>query len=174
MHKYIYQLSTSPIPLSEFITIDDVLDYYPSFIYEIAEYVDYIPAGEHSSAHAALYRSLAHANSKNPFSVNLTKLSPDTPEVLSLREGIREGYFSHRYAMFQKALKQLSCIDEVSFANDENGAVGYRMYDLRSAFNERFGTYIWIDDELLTLDEFVRSCKLNTPYYFGNILDYHF
>lgn len=174
MHKYIFQLSTSPIPLNEFITIEDMLDYSPAFIGDVADSVDYIPAKEHSSAHSALYRELAHANCKNPFAVNLYKLTPNTPEVLTMRDGVREGYFAARFDMFQKVLERLSGVDADAFSNDESRAVEYLMCQLRSAFNERFGTYVYVDEELLTLDEFIRTCELNIPYYFGNVLDYHF
>lgn len=174
MHSRIFQLSTSPIPKDEYITIEDIC-YVPfNFIGEIADYVDDIPETRLTSEYAALYRDLAVANRITPFSVNMSKLSTAASELLTFGEGFRQGFFHTKYLTFRDILHRLDAIDESKFSQDPTGNLGYLVYLLRSAHNDRFGTYIWIDDDLLTLDEFVRTCELNTPYYFGNVLDYYF
>lgn len=172
MHKRIYQLSTSPIEKDEFITIEDI-SYAPfNFVGEIADYVDDIPEAQSSSAYVELYRSLAHANNIKPFSVNMTKLS-GAPEVIMFGEGFREAYFTEKFKRFRDVLDRLSGVDLDGFSNNIHAGVPFLIFRLNNTYNEKYGHYIWIDDDLLTLDEFARSCELNTPYYFGNVLDYH-
>lgn len=174
MHSRIFQLSTSPITPDEFITTRDISDASFNFVGEIADYVDDIPESQLTSEYVGLYRDLAHANDATPFSVNMVKLSNGAPETLIFSEGFPQGYFRKKYAEFREVLRKLDAVDAAQFADDPTGNVAYLVFLLRSAHNERFGAYIWINGDLLTLDEFVRTCELNTPYYFGNVLDYHF
>lgn len=174
MYSRIYQLSTSPISKDEFITTEDIA-YAPfNFIGDIADYVDDIPEAQIGSEFVALYRAMSHANNSHPFAVNMVKTTLDSPHTFIFGDNFRIGYFADKFANFQTMLERLSGIDQETFSTNEANSLGYMMYLLREAVDNRFGYYIWIDDDLLTLDEFVRSCELNTPYYCGNVLDYHF
>ena len=52
--------------------------------------------------------------------------------------------------------------------------MGGYIFDVRDAYNETFGDYVWSEDNgLETRDEFMRHTKPGTRYYFGGTLDYH-
>ena len=45
--------------------------------------------------------------------------------------------------------------------------MGYRSED------DKFGDYIYVDEELMVFPEFVRGCVVGEPYYIGGIVSYH-
>lgn len=48
------------------------------------------------------------------------------------------------------------------------------MFELRDAYNCRFGESVWSEDGYLeTRDEFMRHAEPEVRYYFGGTLDYH-
>jgi len=42
-----------------------------------------------------------------------------------------------------------------------------------NAYSDEYGIYIQTDDGLKTLNDFIRSVRLNHRYYFGGTVDYH-
>ena len=48
------------------------------------------------------------------------------------------------------------------------------MYELDEAYEAKFGYYIYEDDTLEPLSEWLRNADNGVTYYFGNVLDYHF
>ena len=45
---------------------------------------------------------------------------------------------------------------------------------LNDCFNDKFSFYIYFQDELKTLDDWIRETDLSGSFYFGGTLDYHF
>ena len=48
------------------------------------------------------------------------------------------------------------------------------MYKLNEAYQDKFSFYIYYQDKLKTLDEWIRETDLSESFYFGGTLDYHF
>jgi len=42
-----------------------------------------------------------------------------------------------------------------------------------NAYSDEYGIYIQTDAGLKTLNDFIRSVRLNHRYYFGGTVDYH-
>ena len=172
MHNYIIQIETYPVAPHQRMSMGDILD-NTNFVGEIADYIDTLDGHRSESYAEDLYQDLAHANELTPFLVNMTKLLPDSSYVLTFSKGFKEAWFSLKYKEFCKVMDRLNTIDEQDFANDPDHNTSYYLFQLREMFNERFGVYIWMDDELYTLDEFIRSLDYDRRYYIGAALDYH-
>ena len=52
--------------------------------------------------------------------------------------------------------------------------IGMAMYKLNEAYQDKFSFYIYYQDKLKTLDEWIRETDLSESFYFGGTLDYHF
>lgn len=48
------------------------------------------------------------------------------------------------------------------------------MYELNEAYSSKYGYYIYEDDELQPLPEWLRAADPQAIYHIGNVLDYHF
>ena len=48
------------------------------------------------------------------------------------------------------------------------------MYKLNEQYQDKFSLYIYFNDELKSLDEWIRETDLSGSFYFGGTLDYHF
>lgn len=56
----------------------------------------------------------------------------------------------------------------------DDSAIGMALYKLNDCFNDKFSFYIYFQDELKTLDDWIRETDLSGSFYFGGTLDYHF
>lgn len=88
--------------------------------------------------------------------------------------GIDTGsFFDEDFEKFQKAAGDLS---KISF--DEFVAGGrvldYAFYRLKEAYNDKFEFYVWHDDELYTMQSWMRLAKPLATYHLGGVVDYHF
>ena len=158
MHGRIYQIETHPITEDETLRMswhtDDVKP-------EIADYVDDDPDPADSIAW---------------LKENLVNRCGDTITILKdgfiLHEGFREAYFQHAYERFQENLRKLEGRPLADFAA---GKLWREMFNLRDSYEDKFGDYVWSEDEYLrTRDWFMRNvAKPEVRYYFGGTLDYH-
>ena len=157
MHGRIYQIETHPVTEDDALYLGWNLDDIKP---EIADYVDEDPTPNGTIAW---------------LKENLTAHCGDTVTILEdgfiLHEGFREAYFQRSYEKFQEYLRKL---ENCSFADFAAGEIGSAMFELRDAYNCRFGDYVWSKDGYLeTRDEFMRHAKPEVRYYFGGTLDYH-
>ena len=53
-------------------------------------------------------------------------------------------------------------------------ALSFLMYELNEAYSSKYGYYIYEDDELQPLPEWLRAADPQAIYHIGNVLDYHF
>ena len=157
MHSRICQIETHPVTEDDALNIGwDLEDIKP----EIADYVDEDPTPAGTIAW---------------LKENLTARCGDTITILEdgfiLHDGFREAYLRRSYEKFQKYLRKL---ENCSFADFAAGEIGGAMFELRDAYNCRFGDYVWSEDGYLeTRDEFMRHAEPEVRYYFGGTLDYH-
>ena len=48
------------------------------------------------------------------------------------------------------------------------------MYDLKKSYSDQFGFYVWNEDELYTMQQWMRTVEPLGTYYLGGVVDYHF
>lgn len=158
MHGRIYQIATTPIHEADYLTLGgcDLEEVTPA----IADYVDSDSCPINSIATLKLNLS-KRCNSRNILIENNSFI---------LLEGFREAYFNAAFEKFRMALDELKDATSEDFAA---GKMWQEMETLKDAYDSRFGDYIWMDDDLMTRDEFMRSAKPGVRYYFGGTLDYH-
>lgn len=156
----IYQIATHPIDEGDFITANDYED--SCFVPSIAEYV--CDTLDRQSGIGDLMNLLeSNQMAATDRSANSFVLIPDARSI----------YFEGRHKQFQQHLKKLSCVQEDKFICCHDKLEGL-LYQLNSCFSERFGTYIAGErDELISLDEFIRTAHEGTTYYIGGIVGYH-
>ncbi len=157
MHSRICQIETHPVTEDDALSLSWNLDDIKP---EIADYVDEDPTPNGTIAW---------------LKENLTARCGDTITILEdgfiLHEGFREAYFQRSYEKFQEYLRK---IENCSLADFAVGKIGGAMFELRDAYNCRFGESVWSEDGYLeTRDEFMRHAEPEVRYYFGGTLDYH-
>ena len=52
--------------------------------------------------------------------------------------------------------------------------IGMAMYKLNEHYQDKFSLYVYFNDELKSLDEWIRETDLSGSFYFGGTLDYHY
>lgn len=82
-------------------------------------------------------------------------------------------YFYENFKGFKQTIKALDALDEREFM--DFFAVSNLLFTANRQFNNTHGVYIYTDsEELLTMDEFLRTGRVDTPYYIGGVCQYHF
>lgn len=156
MHGRIYQIATTPIHETDYLTIGncDLGEVTPT----IADYMD---------------SDLDTDASIKTLKANLHKLCGGSiiieDDSFVLLEGFREAYFGAAFAKFHTALGLLV---DYTLENFAAGKMWREMEMLKDAYNNTIGDYIWMGC-LMTRDEFMRNAKPGVRYYFGGTLDYH-
>lgn len=156
MHSRIFQVETKPVKPADYTTSEGIPDW---FLSEVADYVNDIKAPQREGNLTDLARALSGICTRDG---DQLKMGADFTE-----------FFSPYFSQFQEAVQQLATITLSDFAYSER--VGGWIYDLRSAYDDNRGFFIWTGDDLYTMHAWVRHIAkpLNT-YYLGGVIDYHF
>ena len=80
-------------------------------------------------------------------------------ESFTFKPNAKKKYFHRQYYAFLDKARELT---------------GISMYKLNEAYQDKFSFYIYYQDKLKTLDEWIRETDLSESFYFGGTLDYHF
>ncbi len=157
MSSTIFQLSTEPIAPEDRITDSDLPEY---FRYTIADYYNYDTdrAGNLEAFRIAMQRVVEFS---------------DDDESFTFVENGRQKYFLRAYETFLEQARILSGISLEAFAGETPFDIGMAMYRLGVAYIDKFGFYVYIDDNLMPMDEWIREYDLSDRYYIGGIIDYH-
>ena len=86
----------------------------------------------------------------------------------------KQKYFERQYHAFLDKACELTGISLDAFVGEAKYDIGMAMYKLNEAYQDKFSFYIYYQDELKTLDEWIRETDLSESFYFGGTLDYHF
>lgn len=157
MYQNIFQVSTEPFTLERQASVEDVLAFAD------------IPM---TAVRPAENRSYALQDLKKWMKTN--KLGNCDSKRLILKSEAPELYFKERYLDFLRAAIKLVVLPKDDFLRD-NGNLRNLMYDLQSSYESVLNTYVMVDDETpITMDAFIRTAELDTPYYFGSVFDYRF
>lgn len=162
MHSRIFQVSREPIEPAGYINTFDIPDHFQS---GIADYVDDVDdrQAELDFLMKSFQGILEPGPEENSFCVT---------------DESRERYFQGSYQRFREICALLQTITLGAFIGTEPGPgrkpVSLFMYELNEAYSVKYGYYIYEDDELQPLNQWLREADSDSVYYFGNVLDYHF
>ena len=86
----------------------------------------------------------------------------------------KQKYFERQYHAFLDKACELTGISLDAFVGETKYDIGMAMYKLNSFYNDTFGFYIYYQDKLKTLDDWIRETDLSGSFYFGGTLGYHY
>ena len=158
MHSRIYQISKTPIDRDDYIQEDKYYDHW--FTNKVADYVD----GDTERDYDIEWLKDCCGNKGLSFGQD------DNGEYFVVEDKAK--YFETNFEEFQQELKELS---EKTF----DDFMGWRvsLYRLKSLHDDDSGFYIDDNGEycgLTTFDDFMRCVTVDTKYYIGATIDYHF
>lgn len=153
MHSKIIQVSINPISKSEWIT-EYIFD-ESSFVGWIADYLDSVSEFERKQIINRFGESL-----EKSFYGGIEYKKENATIVVN--EKFRAIYD-------EKMLKQLKKIVEKM----ENTSFSEQRFEVMSILNDQFGTYVYDNLGLSTLDSFLVDLLPGT-YFIGGVVDYHF
>ena len=157
MHSRIFQISSKPIDKCDYIEESHYYDHW--FLNSVADYVnDNTDRADDIDWFKSCYK-------KDGLSFG----TDENGEYFIVEDKVK--FFEPNFKRFQNALQGLSTTTLDDFIT---GKCGYPLYDLKSAYDEKFGFYIDGDEfDLQTLNEFIRYSNVGTKYYIGATIDYH-
>lgn len=158
MHSRIFQISTQPIHKEDYIVESTFYDHW--FLCSVADYVN--DQTDRIEDIAWLKESF--------ITKGLEFDSDEYGEYFVIAD--KNLYFAQKYTTFIKAARELANATPDNFVKDE---IASTMYALNRAYTDDRSFYIYVDeDNLSPLDEFICYCEVDTKYYIGATIDYHF
>ncbi len=156
MHSRIFQLSKSPIDKDDYITESH---YYDHWFLSMADYVNDDTDRDED------VEWLSSCMSKRGVCFG----EDDNGKYLIIVDKVK--YFENKVIEIQQAALKLSTATAAQIATSELDMV---VFNLKEAYEEKYGFYADVDDYLQGFDEFVRSSANGDKYYIGATIDYHF
>lgn len=86
----------------------------------------------------------------------------------------KQKYFERQYHAFLDKARELTGISLDAFVGEAKYDIGMAMYKLNEHYQDKFSLYVYFNDELKSLDEWIRETDLSGSFYFGGTLDYHY
>lgn len=161
MHCTIYQIMSAPVLEDDYISECDFYDHW--FTKSIA---DYISEDVNRDVLIASFREWLEKLGSCKFN--------EENASFTLYAGFHESYFKHKYEKFKKEIASFEKITFQEFCYD-HARIGSLLYNIKSAFSASFEDYVSSDEfEPVTMDEFIRTAEIGTPYFIGGVLDYHY
>lgn len=158
MHSRIYQIGTKPIHKDDYIGEFNYYDHW--FTNSVADYVN----GDTDRENDIDWLKSCYKEQGLSFGID------EGGEYFIIED--KSKYFAKSFEEFQKALKELS---EITIDDFLTTKYGIQMYNLKSAYDDEFGFYVDGDGiGLETFDTFVRYAEVDTKYYIGATIDYHY
>lgn len=156
MHSRIFQVSTQPIDKSDYIKNSFFYDHW--FLNEVADYVDDDTDRQSDIEWLKGYHKQG-----------ITFGEDENGEFFVVTD--KNKFFEKAFERFKDALDNLTSATLDGFAK---GDLNYDMHCLNSFHNETRGFYVCEDEDLQTMDTFIRYAETDTKYYIGATIDYHF
>lgn len=163
MYSTIIELSSSPVAESERACSDELPDWFHG---DVADYI--VDADDRTRFIQYFAQDM---DDIADFDLGL--------DCLTLKADAKEKYFQGSYRKYKETLEKLAQVPMEEFsglskASPDSEGLAALMYSLRSTIEDRFGTYIYEDGELVTLDEWLRYASIGNVYYIGGVMSYHF
>ena len=86
----------------------------------------------------------------------------------------KQKHFERQYHAFLDKACELTGISLDAFVGEAKYDIGMAMYKLNEHYQDKFSLYVYFNDELKSLDEWIRETDLSGSFYFGGTLDYHY
>lgn len=162
MHSRIFQVSKEPIAPEELMSKHSIPEYFTSGIADYAAEVDDLD-GE-LAYFIESEQGILEAGTE--------------PHTFRLAQQGRENYFRDKFKQFQELCAQMMSASLEDFIGREprpwDQRFSYLMYQLNDAYCDRYGYYIFENDELMPYCDWMREADAEAVYYLGAVLDYHF
>ncbi len=162
MHSRIFQISKETIDVGDYIEASDIPVGFQS---GIADYV--VDVEDRTAELKYLMESFSGIFMPEPGN-NSFRIAPNG----------KKAYFSSGYKRFRELCALMLTTTLEAFigteAGPENKPFSLLMYELNEAYSDKFGYYIYEDEELQPLCEWLRAADPQAIYHIGNVLDYHF
>lgn len=159
MHHTIFQIMSTPISKADYISECNFYDHW--FTKSIA---DYVSDDVNRDVLIASFRKWLENFGSCKFD--------EKSASLTLYAGFHESYFKYKYKRFKKEIASFEKITLQEFCHDHY-RIDSLLSNLQSAFSESFEDYVSSDEfEPITMDEFLRTAEIGTPYFIGGVLDY--
>lgn len=164
MHSRIFQIESAPVSEDNYLCKELIPDW---FTYSVADYVAEVGHEERDGDIDWLMRTDFGKACKRDGDKITFNIYTDV-------------FFESNFEQFQKALEDLSKVTLEQFAGERQPNVPYEksldhlMFLIKEAYDDRLGFYVWQDDDLYTLQSWMRTVKPCEVYYFGGVVDYHF
>jgi len=160
MHSRVFEISSKPI--DEALRLDEyeLPDWFCS---GIADYVDRIDDEN-------------RVEEINWFASQFAGNCIVAGDKVSFKPNTKHDYYRHNYNKFREAAAILATCDYEAFCDSKPcSEFSMTLLQLNSSYEDRYGFYVYDrdDEELITLDSWVRRNDLSEPYYIGSIIDYH-
>lgn len=163
----IYQISTEPIEQDAMLTDDGVVDSW--FYDQIADRV-YDENDNRFERYAALAELLTGRYGEHAGLVQLERDEEGNMVSFTVSEGYPAAYFAKPYELFKTKLDQLTA--EVTFEAFLNPGMASDVTALKSYVDDKYGDYVYENDEYSTMDRFIRYIEPGIKYYIGGVVFY--
>ena len=151
MHSRIFQISKETIDVSDYIEASDIPEGFQS---GIADYV--VDVEDRTAELKCLMESFGGIFVPEPGEDSF-RIAPNG----------KKAYFSGGYKRFRELCALMLTTTMEAF-------IGMEAYELNEAYSSKYGYYIYEDEELQPLPEWLRAADPQAIYHIGNVLDYHF
>ncbi len=158
MHSRIFEISSEPVEPRDRITELSIPEW---FCHSVADYTSDDTDRSHD------------LDWFKQNMVGIINVSDDGESFSFLPDG-KLKYFRRSYSAFLEQARNLTGISLEAFAGETQYDIGMAMYRLNSAYNDKYEFYVYMNDELKTLDDWIRESDLSGSFYFGGTVDYHF
>ena len=162
MHSRIFELSSEPVPPEKRIGETDIPEF---FCDEIADYVCDCTGEARIDSVDWLAGYLGDEV--------IERIGDD---AVRFKPNAKQAYFCKRHSEFCKLARKVSNVSLEEFAGNQSLDFYSDMYSLRKAYDDKYAFYIYDDneEELYTLDEWIRDMQEPHTVYIGGTVDYHF
>jgi hypothetical protein len=158
MHSRIFELSRTPVHPEDRFNTNDIPD---GFYHNIADYaIDETNRAEDIAWFVSCYRSIIAIG--------------EDGESITFDHMAKQDYFRFKHQKFIEKAAELSAVSLDAFVGDTPYPIDFAVYELNDAYKDKFGFYIYYENELVPMDEFMRTFSLEGIFYFGGTVDYHF
>ena len=160
MHSSVFEMSRTPVPISERVRVGHLPDWFYEQVCDFAENPD-------------LDRRRAAIGQLSGQLGTLCRMEGDR---LAISPQIRAVYFNKSYNDFKAAAKTLSRTGYKEFSEYRADSVLLSALDrLNSSYEDKRGIYVYLTEsgELVTLDRWLRTADFSRPFYIGGTINYH-
>lgn len=158
-NKIIYQITTRPLPIDEFIMVNDFIDHW--IFGTISDSVNNnIDRNEEIQRFREWLEKLQAADFNNK------------GDVFVIPPGGKETYFMRAFSNFKETIKKAADITFEDFVGISDCFL--LIYQMNNSYCDKNGTYVSSDEfGTIPFDEFMRDAETGKKYYINGIVYYH-